>query len=42
MEDTENQCLSGLPVLKLNLAQTNSNCLKLRRTGMQEEHVLER
>ena len=42
MEDTENQCLSWLPVLKSNLAQTNSNCLTLRRPGMQEEHILER
>ena len=42
MEDTENQCLSWLPVLKLNLATTNSKCLMLRGPGMQEEHVLER
>jgi len=37
MEDTENQDLSWLPVLKLNLAMTNSKCLMLRRPGMQEE-----
>jgi len=37
VEDTENQCLSWLPVLKLNLALTNSNGQTLRRPGMQEE-----
>jgi hypothetical protein len=33
MEDTENQDLSWLPVLKLNLAMTNSKGLTLRNAG---------
>ena len=37
VEDTENLCLSWVPVLKLTLTPTNSNGLTLRRPGMQEE-----
>ena len=37
VEDTENLCLSWVPVLKFTLTPTNSNGLALRRPGMQQE-----